>query len=51
MLGISSWAGTTSVLLITFISAAWLLWQRNLLALWHLLAALLLTWLLSNGLP
>jgi len=51
MLGIRSWAGTTGVLLITVFSAIWLIWQRNLLALWHLLAALLLPWLLSNGLP
>lgn len=51
MLGISAWADTTNILLITFFSAAWLLWQRNLLGLWHLLAALLLTGLLSYGLP
>lgn len=51
MLSISSWADTKSILLITVLSAIWLIWQRNLLALWHLLAALLLTWLISNGLP
>jgi len=51
MLVISSWAGTASILLITALHIAWLLGQRNLLALWHLLAALLLTSLLSYGLP
>ncbi len=50
MHGISSWVSITNILLVTLISSLWLIWQRNLLALWHLLAALLLPWLLSYGL-
>ena len=51
MLNISTWTGTANILLITLLASAWLFSQRNLLALWHLLAALLLTWLLAYGLP
>lgn len=51
MLNISVWAGNVNILLVTALSGAWLFVQRNRLAMWHLLAALLLTWLLSDGLP
>ncbi|MDH5446178.1 MAG: VTT domain-containing protein [Gammaproteobacteria bacterium] len=51
MLGINAWATTPGIILISLFSMAWLFVQHNRLAIWHLLAALLLTGLLAYGLP